>query len=242
MVRAGLGAVEQRLKVVLQVHRVVLGRLSVHARGAVLASLLERLEPPVDIDERGQGCESHLRTLPSELGDPLWFRGHVHGVRGTRHVFLPRCHDAASPSLPGVPRDGSPGSGVQWDAPTPRRPSRRASMSSRIDTTVASVVRSPRPRPRRRGPGSCRFQSPDPEFRWRRRGFPGSWGTQMVLVRALRPRSDRPRSAGPRVVRPTRPPLMSTTKAPGVINFRSSITRPLEALMLCRNPLRPPGA
>src|SRR5271157_5366797 len=30
----------------------------------------------------------------------------------------------ASPSLHGVPRDGSPASTILWDAPTPRRPSR----------------------------------------------------------------------------------------------------------------------
>ena len=50
----------------------------------------------------------------------------------------------ASPSLHGVPRDGSPASTILWDAPTPRRPSRPASISSRADTIVSPVVRSPR--------------------------------------------------------------------------------------------------
>jgi hypothetical protein len=55
---------------------------------------------------------------------PLSFRVHGDGFRCTRHVALQRCHDMASPSLHGVPRDGSPASAILWDAPTPRRPSR----------------------------------------------------------------------------------------------------------------------
>jgi hypothetical protein len=66
------------------------------------------------------------------------------------------------PSLRRVPRNGSPASTVLWGAPTPHRPSRPASMS-RGDTTVASVIRSPRPRTRCRGPGSCWFRSPHPK-------------------------------------------------------------------------------
>ena len=122
--------------------------------------------------------------------DPLLFRGHGHGFRCTRHVSLQRCHDMASPSLHGVPRDGSPASAILWDAPTPRRPSRPASNSSRADTTVSPVICSPRSWASHRGPGSCRFRSPHPELRWKRRGLSGSLETLMVIVRALRPRQD----------------------------------------------------
>src|SRR5208337_1363565 len=55
---------------------------------------------------------------------PLLFHVHGYGFRCTRHVSLQRCPDNASPSLHGVPRDGSPASAILWDAPTPRRPSR----------------------------------------------------------------------------------------------------------------------
>jgi hypothetical protein len=64
----------------------------------------------------------------------------------------------------------------------------------------------PRPGASHRGPGSCRFRSPDPEWRWRRRGLPSSWGTLMVIVRALRPRQDQARSAGPSVTTPDTAP------------------------------------
>jgi hypothetical protein len=73
---AGLGSVQQRLEVALQIHCIVLGRLSVHAHGAVLAGPVVCLEEPVDVDEIGQGCEPHLGTLPSEIRDPLLFCWH----------------------------------------------------------------------------------------------------------------------------------------------------------------------
>jgi hypothetical protein len=66
----------------------------------------------------------------------------------------------ASPSLHGVPRDGSPASAILRDAPTPRRPSQLVSDSSRAGTIVSPVVRSPRSWASHRGPGSCRFRSP----------------------------------------------------------------------------------
>ena len=64
------------------------------------------------------------RSVSYPTPRPLSFRGHGSGFRCTRHVSLQRCHDMASPSLHGVPRDGSPASTILWDAPTPRRPSR----------------------------------------------------------------------------------------------------------------------
>src|SRR5262249_27119956 len=89
--------------------------------------------------------ESHLRALPSELCDPLSFRGHVHGFRCTRPVSLQRLVETASPLLRGVPRVGSPASSLLWDAPTPGRPSRRPSSPSVGDTVVVSPVRPHRP-------------------------------------------------------------------------------------------------
>jgi hypothetical protein len=59
----------------------------------------------------------------------------------------------ASPSLHGVPRDGSPASAIIWDAPTPRRPSQLTSISSRADTIVSPLVRSLRSWATDRGPG-----------------------------------------------------------------------------------------
>ena len=107
-------------------------------------------------------------------------------------------------------------------------------MSSRADTIVSPVVRSPRSWASHRGPGSCRFRSPDPEWRWRRRGLPSSWGTLVVIVRALRPRQDQTRSVGPGVARLTRSPPMSTTKTPSIFSFRGSMTRPLTWLSTLR--------
>jgi hypothetical protein len=163
LVAAGLGSFQQGSEVTLQVRRVVLAGLSVHTHGSILAGPLVRLEQPVGVDEVGQRRQAHLGTLPSELGDPLLFRGHVHGFRCTRHVSLQRCHDTASPSLGEVPRDGSPASSVLWDAPTPQGPSRRASLPSLGDTIVC-VGFAPGDRDARSwASGSYRFRSPDPE-------------------------------------------------------------------------------
>src|SRR5208283_1061421 len=62
------------------------------------------------------------RSVSYPTPRPLLFHGHGYGFRCTRHVSLQRCHDMTSPSLHGVPRDGSPASAILWDAPTPRRP------------------------------------------------------------------------------------------------------------------------
>ena len=64
------------------------------------------------------------RSVSYPTPRPLLFHVHGSGFRCTRHVSLQRCHDMASPSLHGVPRDGSPASAILWVAPTPRRPSR----------------------------------------------------------------------------------------------------------------------
>jgi hypothetical protein len=97
LVRAGLGSVQQRLKVALQVSCVRLAVLSVHAHRAVFTGASERRMEPVDVDVVSQGRESHLRALPSEFRDPSLFRGHVHGFRCTRHVSLRQLRDMAPP-------------------------------------------------------------------------------------------------------------------------------------------------
>ena len=84
------------------------------------------------------------------------------------------------------------------------------------------------------GSGELVIRFPSRRSRWKRRGLPGSWGTLMIIARALRPQQDRPRSVGPRETRPTRPPLMTTTKTPGDFRFRGSITRPLTWLWTLR--------
>ena len=129
-------------------------------------------------------------------------------------MSLQRCHDMASPSLHGVPRDGSPASAILWDAPTPRRPSR-----------PVRCLHEPIP--------SCR-----PWFAPLGRGRPtggqgvvGSGlpsGLTMETSGSLRflgnpgghcPCSSTPvgsgRLSGPRVSCLTRPPPVSTTKALG---------------------------
>ena len=90
-------------RLLLQVHRIVLATLSVNAHRPILACTPISLAEPVDVDEVGQGRESHLRALPSEFRYPLLFRGHVHGFRCTRHVSLQRLFETTSPSLRGVP-------------------------------------------------------------------------------------------------------------------------------------------
>ena len=74
---------------------------------------------------------------------PLLFRGHGHRVSVYPSCFPPTVHKTASPSLHGVPRDGSPASSVLRDAPTPCRPSRRTSFPSLGDTIVSSHRSSP---------------------------------------------------------------------------------------------------
>src|SRR5208283_4289678 len=127
------------------------------------------------------------RSVSYPTPRPLLFHGHGYGFRCTRHVSLQRCHDMTSPSLHGVPRDGSPASAILWDAPTPRRPSRPVRVLHEPIPSFSPVVCSPRSWASHRGPGSCRFRSPHPDLRWKRRGLSGSLETLVVIVRALRP-------------------------------------------------------
>ena len=71
LVAAGLGPVQQRPEVALQVRRVVRRRLSVHPHGPVLARAPVRLEQPVDVDVVGERRERRLRRLPRQFRYPL---------------------------------------------------------------------------------------------------------------------------------------------------------------------------
>src|SRR5271165_4821229 len=176
----------------------------------------------------------HWRTSPHAHRDHY----RTCNYTGERSLFLQRCHDMASPSLHGVPRDGSPASTILWDTPTPRRSSR-----------PVRFLHAPIP--------PCR-----PWFAPLGRGRPtgglgvvGSGlpsGFTMETSGSLRflgnpgghcPCSSTPvgsgRLSGPRVSCLTRPPPVSTTKAPGVLYFRGSITRPLTSLSTLRRMGRP---
>ncbi len=111
---------------------------------------------------------------------PSSFRGHVHGFRGTRHVSLQRSFETASPSLHGVLRSSSPISTLLWDAPTPCRSFRRASLPSLGDTTLASGLLPPAGT-RDRGHGELVFRFPSRKCQWKRQGLSGSRATLMSL-------------------------------------------------------------
>ena len=178
------------------------------------------------------------RSVSYPTPRPLLVRVHGYGFRCTRHVSLQRCHDMASPSLHGVPRDGSPASTILWDAPTPRRPSRPVRFFTSRYYRVAcgllpSVVGVP--------PGARELSVPVSPS-----------GLTMETSGPLRflgnpgghcPCSSTPagsgRLSGPRVSCLTRPPPVSTTKAPSGLYFRGSITRPLTSLSTLRRMGRP---
>ena len=73
-VRAGLGPVQERPEVALQVRLVVRGRLSVHAHRSVLARPPVGLAQPGQVEVVVQGSESHLRHLLRQLCYPLLSR------------------------------------------------------------------------------------------------------------------------------------------------------------------------
>ena len=119
----------------------------------------------------------------------------------------------APPSLPRVPRNGSPYSSVLRDAPTPVRPSRRTSLPSLGDTTLASCLL-PAAGTRDRGLRGVGIPVPEPDM---------SVETDGALRFPSSPRVPTPRSWTP--VGPntpghggvsTRPPLVSTTEAPAM--------------------------
>ena len=140
----------------------------------------------------------------------------------------------ASPSLHGVPRDGCPRfNDTMGRSDSPPSVSTRSN-SSRADTTVSPVVCSPRSWASH--PGARELSVPVSPS-----------GLTMETSGSLRflgnpgghcPCSSTPagsgRLSGPRVSCLTRPPPVSTTKAPGVLYFRGSITRPLTSLSTFR--------
>jgi hypothetical protein len=99
----------------------------------------------------------------------------------------PTVHEMLSPSLPRVPRVSSPGSTVLWDAPTPGRSSRRVSLPSLGDTTLAPDSLPPAGT-HSRGHGELVFRFPSRRCRWKRPGLSGSRATLMSLRPALGPR------------------------------------------------------
>jgi hypothetical protein len=74
LVAAGLGPVQQRSEVALQVRCVARRRLSVHPRSPVLTRALVRREHPVDVDVVGGRRQCHLRRSPRQLCYPLLSR------------------------------------------------------------------------------------------------------------------------------------------------------------------------
>ncbi len=88
LVRAGLGAVEQRLEIRFQVLLVFRSRHSVHAHRPVFARAAVRFAKPVDVHQVGQGSESHLRRLLGQLCYPLLFRGHACRISMHSPCFL----------------------------------------------------------------------------------------------------------------------------------------------------------
>src|SRR5208283_1801473 len=150
---------------------------------------MECLGQPVDVDEVGQRCESHLGTLLSEFRDPLLFCWHGKGFRCTRHVSLQRCHDMASPSLHGVPRVVPP---LQRYYGTLRLPAVRLDPFDFFTSRYHRFARGLLPSVVGVPPGAWELSVPvsHPDLRWKRRGLSGSLETLVVIVRALRPRQD----------------------------------------------------
>jgi hypothetical protein len=72
-VRAGLGAVEQILKVGHQVRLIVFRGSSIHADGAVFAGSEIGQVQPLDVDVMRQVRKRHVRAVPGELRDPFLF-------------------------------------------------------------------------------------------------------------------------------------------------------------------------
>ena len=73
-VRAGFGAIEEVLKVGLQVDLVFVRGLSVHADGPVSACPSMGCEHPFHVDVMCQRRECHVTAVPGEFRDPLLFR------------------------------------------------------------------------------------------------------------------------------------------------------------------------
>ena len=91
----------------------------------------------------------------------------------------------------GSARVRSPASSVLRNAPTPVRPSRRASFPSRDRTAPALGLRSSEPRVRGLRAWAVRSGAHPDSMTRRRSGLPGSWRTLVRTCPALRPRRAR---------------------------------------------------
>ncbi len=111
----------------------------------------------------------------------------------------------------GSARARSPASSVLWNAPTPARPSRRASFPSRDGTAPALTLRSRGPRVHDPRTGTVPSGVPPDSSTRTRTDLPGSWRTLMRTCPALRPR--RARHAWPVLGVATRPSVFLTTSA-----------------------------
>ena len=169
---------------------------------------------------------------------PLLVLVHGYGFRCTRHVFLQRCHDMASPSLHGVPRVVPP---LQRYYGTLRLPAVRLDPFDFFTSRYHRVARGLLPSVVGVPPGARELSVPvSPSgFTMETSGslrFLGNPGGHC-------PCSSTPagsgRLSGPRVSCLTRPPPVSTTKAPSGLYFRGSITRPLTSLSTLRRMGRP---
>ena len=128
-------------------------------------------------------------------------------------MILQRSLETAPPSLRGVLRDSSPASAILWGAQTPCRPSRRASLPSLGDTTLAPCLL-PSAGTRGRGLRGVGVPVPEPELSVETAGSLRFLGNPCVPM----PCSQTP--VGPRTPghygASTWPPLVSTTRAPAM--------------------------
>jgi hypothetical protein len=73
-VAAGFGPFEQRAEILLQVARILVGGLPVHASSSILARAAICLAQPVDVDVMGERRQCRLRHLARQFRYPLEFR------------------------------------------------------------------------------------------------------------------------------------------------------------------------
>ena len=150
-------------------------------------------------------------------------------------VIFPSSGSLTRHSLPSTGSAGacSPASPVPRSAPTPDRPSRRASFPSRNGTVRALDVRSWGRRARHPRAWAVRPGAHPGSLARRRSGLPGSWGAPHVCMpRSSTPASSsRPASCGVSI----RPSVFLTTSALAGIISRGSITRPAHSLCTLRS-------
>ena len=173
-------------------------------------------------------------AAPSPIPRSVVVAFHGFGFRCTHHVSLQRCHDMASPFSPRGPSGWFPRfSDTTGRSDSPPSVSTRL-IASRADTIVfargslPSVVGVP--------PGARELSVPvSPSgFTMETSGSLRFPGNPIGHCPCSSTPAGSGRLSGPRVSCLTRPPPVSTTKAPGVLYFRGSITRPLTSLSTLR--------